>query len=161
MREAAAADEALLIDFNATEAGKLAGGHGQSFGWVPPGQPIGATGGASWMPPHPGFAPFPHPVHGPIDNAMSPPPPYGYPLPPSYQQQSEKPPAASAPQPQVDEKKQPSFNIPPNNLGADSKPPSKDDSPTNNCKTLNTNLQVCIYYSLPYWTSLYLTILVH
>ena len=37
MREAAAAEEALLIDFNATEAGKMGGaGPGSPFGWVHP-----------------------------------------------------------------------------------------------------------------------------
>lgn len=147
MREAAAAEEALLIDFNATEAGKMGGaGPGAPFGWVHPGQPAGATGGppGSWMPPpHGGYAPFPGAGYGPMDSAMSPPPPYGYPLPPSNYQQPEKPPRASAPHTVEDQKQKPSsFNIPPNNLGADSKPSSKDNSPTGNSKPLNTNLQV-------------------
>lgn len=143
MREAAAAEEALLIDFNATEAGKM--GSGQ-VGWVHPGQPVaGAVGGPSqgWMPPpNAGYAPYPS-AYGPPMDAMSPPPPYGYPLPPSYQH-PEKPPMASAPHPVSDEKKPPSFNIPPNNLGGDSNsnPSSKDNSPTGNSKPLNTNLQV-------------------
>ncbi|KAK4003203.1 IST1 homolog [Daphnia magna] len=142
MREAAAAEEALLIDFNATEAGKMGGGN---LGWVHPGQAAGATGGPpqGWMPPpNAGFAPFPGGAYGPM-SAMSPPPPYGYPLPPSYQQQ-EKPPIASAPHPLMDEKKLPSFNIPPNNLGTNSNASSKDNSPTgnSNSKPLNTNLQI-------------------
>lgn len=144
MREAAAAEEALLIDFNATEAGKM--GSGQ-VGWVHPGQPVaGAVGGPSqgWMPPpNAGYAPYPGGAYGPPMDAMSPPPPYGYPLPPSYQH-PEKPPMASAPHPVSDEKKPPSFNIPPNNLGGDSNsnPSSKDNSPTGNSKPLNTNLQI-------------------
>lgn len=150
MREAAAADEALLIDFNTTEAGKMGGGgaNGPSLGWIPPGQPTGMAGGANWMPPHAGFVPFPGGAYGPMDSAMSPPPPYGYPLPPSYQQ-PEKSPIASAPHSQIDEKKQPSFNIPPNNLSSDSTPPSKDTSPSNNSKTLNTNLQVRLFFFYP------------
>ena len=143
MREAAAAEEALLIDFNATEAGKM-GGAG-AVGWVHPGQPVaGAVGGPpqGWMPPpHAGYAPYPGGAYGPPMGVMSPPPPYGYPLPPSYQQE-EKPPVASAPHPVMDEKKPPSFNIPPNNLGGNSNPSSKDNSPTGNSKPLNTNLQV-------------------
>lgn len=142
MREAAAAEEALLIDFNASEAGKMGGG---DLGWVHPGQAAGATGGPpqGWMPlPNPGYAPFPGGAYGPM-GAMSPPPPYGYPLPPSYQQQ-EKPPMASAPHPVMEEKKSPMFNIPPNNLGTDGYRSSNDNSPNGNSNTkpLNTNLQV-------------------
>ncbi len=141
MREAAAAEEALLIDFNATEAGKMGG----AVGWVHPGQPVaGAVGGPpqGWMPPpQAGYAPYPGGAYGPPMGVMSPPPPYGYPLPPSYQQE-EKPPLASAPHPVTDEKKPSSFNIPPNNLGGNSNSSSKDNSPTGNSKPLNTNLQV-------------------
>ncbi|XP_046642108.1 IST1 homolog isoform X2 [Daphnia pulicaria] len=131
MREAAAAEEALLIDFNATEAGKMGG----AVGWVHPGQPVaGAVGGPpqGWMPPpQAGYAPYPGGAYGPPMGVMSPPPPYGYPLPPSYQQE-EKPPLASAPHPVTDEKKPSSFNIPPNNLGGNSNSSSKDNSPTGN-----------------------------
>lgn len=148
MREAAAAEEALLIDFNATEAGKMGGG-GPDLGWVHPGQPAGATGGPGpvWMPPHPGYVPYPGGAYGPMANAMSPPPPYGYPLPPNYQPQEKPPMAASAPHPTENEK-QPMFNIPPNNLSTDSKISSKDNSPTGDSKPLNTNLQVASYYYL-------------
>lgn len=148
MREAAAAEEALLIDFNATEAGKMGGG-GPDLGWVHPGQPAGATGGPGpvWMPPHPGYVPYPGGAYGPMANAMSPPPPYGYPLPPNYQPQEKPPMAASAPHPTENEK-QPVFNIPPNNLSTDSKISSKDNSPTGDSKPLNTNLQVAFYYYL-------------
>nr|CAG4642041.1 EOG090X0DNH [Eurycercus lamellatus] len=152
MREEAAANEALLIDFNAMEAAKMSDG----AGWMPPPGPRG-DGGAGWMPPPgsggggpagwvqpPGFAPgFPvgYPGYGPMDNAMSPPPPYGYPLPPNYQPQDTKPaaPASSAPAPE-EKKQQPSFNIPPNNLNtnSNSSPSSNDTSPAGN-KTLNTN----------------------
>ena len=97
-------------------------------------------------PPHAGYAPYPG-GYGPVNSAMSPPPPYGYPLPPSNYQQPEKPPRASAPHTVEDQKQQPSsFNIPPNNLGADSKPSSKDNSPTGNSKPLNTNLQVIVKF---------------
>lgn len=148
MREAAAAEEALLIDFNATEAGKMGGGGpGVPLGWVQPGQPSGAVGGPHvWMPPHAAYTPFPGGAYGPLDSAMSPPPPYGYPLPPNYHQQLEKPPAAaSAPRSLEDEKKQPLFNIPPNNLGSsDCKLASTDNSPTGKSKPLNTNLQVSL-----------------
>ena len=147
MREAAAAEEALLIDFNATEAGKMGGGGpGMPIGWINPDQTGGAVGGPPvWTPHHAGFAPFPGAAYGPMSSVMSPPPPYGYPLPPNYQQ-PEKPPRASAPQPAEDEKVHPTFNIPPNNLGSVSKPPSKETSPTDS-KSLNTNLQVYFFFS--------------
>ncbi len=152
MREEAAANEALLIDFNATEAAKMAVGGGE------------ATGGAGWMPPgagpnpgwvHPGanFSPFPpgpmgaYPGYGPMDSAMSPPPPYGgYPQPPTYQTKDVKPPPASS-APPMDEKKQqpppPSFNIPPNNLDTSgSLPSSNETSPAGNKPVNSNNLQV-------------------
>jgi hypothetical protein len=145
MREEAAANEALLIDFAATEAGKFGGGGGAE-GPVVWGQqgPQGA-GAVGWIPPQAGFAgyppgaPFPSADrYGPMDQAAnSPPPPYGYPYP-----QAQSFPGAG---PVEEEKKQPppSFNIPPNNLGANEKPTSNEKSPTGPSKPLNTsNLQV-------------------
>lgn len=154
MREEAAANEALLIDFAATEAGKfgVGGGGGGAEGGLggcgPLPQAAGAVGGLGWIPPQPGFAgyppgaPFPSTDrYGPMDQVTnSPPPPYGYPYP--------QPGAPSFPAggPIEEEKKQqplPNFNIPPNNLGANVKPPSNEKSPTGQSKPLNTsNLQV-------------------
>ena len=118
MREEAAAQEALLIDFQATEAGKV---------------PEGASGGPGWALPGPGFAPFPGavPMVGPD---MMPPPPYGYPMGglPVFPPGATAPPVSPTP---------PTFNIPPNNLGSTSPPSSNQSSPGN--KSLNTNnLQV-------------------
>ena len=160
MREEAAANEALLIDFAATEAGKFGGGgggaEGGAGGWGPSPQAAGAVGGLGWIPPQPGFtgyppgAPFPSADrYGPMDQAAnSPPPPYGYPYPQAGT------PSFPAGGPAEEEKKQqppPSFNIPPNNLGTNEKPPSSEKSPNHPSKPLNTsNLQVsstlCVFF---------------
>lgn len=161
MREEAAANEALLIDFGAIEAAKAAAAGGGeagacAAGWVPPAAP--AFQPFPSIPPPAGGYPG-YPGYGPMDAAMNaPPPPYGggYPMPPQYQPQETKPaaPPASPPGPVVNEKKSldkqdkqsPSFNIPPNNLSSSSNnslPSSTETSPAAGNKPSNmNNLQV-------------------
>jgi len=117
MREDAAAQENLLIDFAAMDAAKaneFTGGPGFP-GWAPP---------PGWVappqPPFPGYPPMGMPD-------MTPPPPYGYAAGGNLHSQ----PMASA-----DEKNQNQFNIPPDNFNMDS-PTSSNDSPPS--KNLNTN----------------------
>nr|CAG4648885.1 EOG090X0DNH [Polyphemus pediculus] len=125
MREDAAAQENLLIDFSAIEAGKAVAGGG--IGWAPPAPGMGAAGGLGWVPPPSGYPGYP----APSPDQQMPPPPYGYPAGGAsnhFQPQAPletKPPAA--------------FNIPPNNLGSESQPSSNDSSPTRGSKPLNTN----------------------
>ena len=182
MREEAAANEALLIDFSAMEAAKMAAGGGgeasAGAGWMPPGAVGGATGGAgpSWPANAPVYQPFPsipppagvYPGFDPMDN-NAPPPPYGgyHPMPPNYQSQDTKPkPAAPpvSPIPPSDEKKSPEkppagFNIPPNNLSNSSNnslPSSTETSPAGGNKPSNmNNLQVAIQSALFFFTQLF------
>nr|CAG4635066.1 EOG090X0DNH [Alona affinis] len=155
MREEAAANEALLIDFTAMEAAKAASvGGGEASctaGWIPPG--AGAAGGPGWA--GPAFQPYPsipHPAgaygYGPMD---APPPPYGgfTTLPPNYQPQDTKPAAPPvSPVPPSAQQKSPekppaaSFNIPPNNLSNSSNnsfPSSTETSPAGGSKPSNVN----------------------
>nr|CAG4650484.1 EOG090X0DNH [Sida crystallina] len=134
MREEAAAQEALLIDFNASEAGKVP--EGAIGGWGPPGGgkvPEGAYGGPGWAAPAPGFAPYPPGM--PPSAVATPPPPYSFSLP--------APPMSPPGVPYNSGQQPPAFNIPPNNLGgAPNYPPSDDSSSPTNNKSLNTsNLQ--------------------
>nr|CAG4641203.1 EOG090X0DNH [Eulimnadia texana] len=128
MQEEAAAQEALLIDFGGVEGGKM---------------PTAAAG-PGWLPPQPGFTPYPVPPgvyvpppppqmnYGPEAGAAGgPPPPY------NYASMQEKPPA-SAPFGSVSPNA--SFNIPPNNLGG-SLPSSSDNSPSANISFNANNLQ--------------------
>lgn len=129
LRAAAAAEEALLIDFNASEAGKM--GEGAMLpapGWVDPTNPQQSM-------PNPPTAPQTSPNYGLMDSAMAPPPPYGYPLPPFNPSQhvGQQP---VAPFNNVSKHLPP--NIPPNNLSGSEKP--KPTSPTDNSKVFNTNI---------------------
>jgi len=113
MREDAAAQENLLIDFSAMEASKAAGAMGVP-GWAPPPGVGWVNPYADSQPPYPGCPPV-----GPAHD-MSPPPPYGFPAG-----------AANAHQNQ--------FNIPPfNDMGRPNNPTSSNDSSTSNT---NDNLE--------------------
>lgn len=153
MREEAAANEALLIDFAATEAFKFGGGGasgGGPGGSAPPPQATHAPG-LGWVPPQQvgfdGYPHFPAAGYGPMDQAAnSPPPPYSYPYPPG---------AAPFPSagPVEEEKKQKppssSFNIPQNNLSASEKPSTNEKTSTGPSKPLNnSNLQVLSFLIL-------------
>lgn len=144
MRAAAAAEEALLIDFNASEAGKLGDGVNlPAPGWIDPAnqqQPISIP---LSVPP---TAPLVSPNYGVLDAAMGPPPPYGYPLPPVDQQQrAVQPPVASFDN--VSKMLPP--NIPSNNLSGDEKLPSpSENSPSGKVLNTNMNNQVIVQHLL-------------
>ena len=108
MREDAAAQEALLIDFNAMEAAKtIPGGPGGSGGSHGP--PI-----MGWVPPTAGFSgPEMHMGEPAGAYSMGPPPPYGYPV--FHDPRMLPPGPATAPFDYPNQ--QTKLNIPPNNLG--------------------------------------------